>query len=69
MDNGGLPMSDRPNFQSMTAKELKDYTLQHSEDLEAIRELVKRTEGDAIWFSSETSFEEGFKLHREHKKS
>ena len=60
----------KPNFQTITIKELKKYVLEHREDLEAFQTLVNRIdEQPHKKLHDDVSLERFSELLREHQKS
>ncbi len=55
MEHGDLLM--KPNFETMTRKELKDYVLAHRDDQEAVDLLMSRRSPDsqAVWYDASLS--------------
>ena len=69
MENGSLLKMMKPDFNTMTRKELKKYVLSHPQDDEAIRELfIKRRNPNAKIYPSpyEMSEEEVIKIFNDH---
>ncbi|MBE9169243.1 hypothetical protein IQ238_17510 [Pleurocapsales cyanobacterium LEGE 06147] len=64
MVNGGTTLP-KPNFQTMTLTELRQYVLAHRDDQEAWVEFTNKTRPDAVIVSADTPLEEQERIIKE----